>query len=387
MEPPRTIPFTTFQGYEGAPSFSPDGNEIVFDWNGETGDNWDIYRKQTGLTWTADGREILFSTCQGDLWRVPASGGTPIRYLAAGETVVYPSISSQGNRLAYTRLTPVQRNIWRLPGPKSTEPVRLPEQLISSSQRDANPDVSPDGRKIAFESNRTGKGNIWVCDSDGSNPRALTSFEKTSWAGTPRWSPDGKQIAFDSRQGDNAGIFVIAAGGGEPRRLTHEGSDDIVPTWSRDGIYFRSNRSGEDQIWKVPSTGGEPLQVTQEGGYYAVESFSRKSLFYAKPNDDGIWKIPVSGGNATRILHRKISWDSWAVARDGIYFFEQDWRPTVRDWAVEFLSFQTGKVTTVFKQESRHRHAYPTVSPDGEWFLYSESPQREADIVLVENFR
>ncbi len=554
LELPRNTPFTSFQGYEGAPSFSPDGNEIVFDWNGQTLDNWDIYRKQigseellrltdhpdidmhpiwspdgvqiaflrdsatgtaiytvsalggkerklldlktpvrwpepgrprqglswspdgkglafsdrdfvgdpfkvlllsmrtlktrplssppgdfygdlwpvfspdgkslafarnsesligdvwvqpvsggeaarvtsenfgpiTGLTWTADARTILLSAwLAGErlLWRISVPEGTSARYATAADTVRYPSISIQGNRLAYTQENRTQTNIWRLPGPKATGSVRLPEQLIKSSRRDSNPDFSPDGSKIAFQSNRTGNNNIWVCDSDGSNARALTSFEKTS--GTPRWSPDGKQIAFESRQGQDAEIFVVAAGGGEPRPLTHESSDDLVPNWSRDGkwIYFRSNRSGEDQIWKMPSTGGEPVQVTQAGGYYAVESFEGRFLFYSRPDNAGIWKVPVSGGAGTLVLDQEINWENWAVTEEGIYFFASDFRPTTKKWAIELLSFDTGKVTTVFKQESRHQHRYLKVSQKGQWFLYTQSPLLEADIIMVENFR
>jgi len=74
-------------------------------------------------------------------------------------------------------------------------------------------DISSDGQKITFRSNRSGSFEIWTCDSDGSNPIQLTLLGAPN-TGTPRWSPDGRQIAFDSRKEGHADIYVINAEGG-----------------------------------------------------------------------------------------------------------------------------------------------------------------------------
>jgi Tol biopolymer transport system component len=126
-------------------------------------------------------------------------------------------------------------------------------ELISSSRFQADQQFSPDGKRIAFSSDRSGSFEIWVCNSDGSSPVQLTSFGG-AYTGTPHWSPDGRWIAFDSRPGGKAGVFVISSEGGEPRRVTEGNWDDIVPSWSRDGkwIYFSSNRGGDKELWKVP---------------------------------------------------------------------------------------------------------------------------------------
>ena len=134
-------------------------------------------------------------------------------------------------------------------------------------------------------SNRSGNWEIWVCDSDGSNPVQLTSFRGASVI-FPRWSPDGGHIAFASdAEGDGEfHIWVTSANGGKPRRMTTDPANDGNPSWSRDGqwIYFDSHRTGEQQVWKIPDGGGDAIQVTRDGGFAALESPDGKFIYYTK---------------------------------------------------------------------------------------------------------
>ena len=146
------------------------------------------------------------------------SGGEPEPLAGIGQDAYSPAVSPRGNLLAYTqRLANV--NIWRAKGPRSTAQAGSPVELISSPRQQADEQFSPDGKRIAFASDRSGSFEIWVCNSDGSSPVQLTSVGN-AFAGTPHWSPDGRWIAFDSRAGGKAGIFVASAEGGEPRRVT-----------------------------------------------------------------------------------------------------------------------------------------------------------------------
>jgi Tol biopolymer transport system component len=214
--------------------------------------------------------------------------------------------------------------------------------------------------------------------------------------GTPRWSPDGRQIAFDSRSSDsgregNADIYIVNAEGGQPRNLTMEPSEDVAPSWSRDGkwIYFGSTRSGSMQIWKVSADGGRAEQVTQEGGFEGFESHDGKFFYYAKGRSvPGIWQIPTAGGKETPLLdhHKAGYWRHWTVAEKGIYFATAN---TPSQPVIEFFSFATGKVTqiaTLDKQLSRWEPGL-TISPDGRWLLFAQMDQYGSDVMLVENFR
>ena len=198
------------------PSFSPDGNTLAFTRTSYSAVN-DIYLvpaaggEPTRLTfddtlagrlaWTADGRELVFSSDRGGsipyLWRIAVSGGRPERVAGVGLNASNPAISRRGDRLAYTQVL-ADHNIWRFEVESSTATAKSPKRLISSTLSDNSPNYSQDGERIAFASLRSGSWEIWVCEADGSNPVQLTHFGR-GVTGTPRWSPDGREVAFDAR--------------------------------------------------------------------------------------------------------------------------------------------------------------------------------------------
>ena len=155
-----------------------------------------------------------------------------------------------------------------------------------------------------FVSTRSGTTEIWLCDRDGQNQVQLTSFDGPC----DRYAalgPDGRQIAFDTRSQGNPDIWIVSLRWRPPAPLTKEPSEDIDPSWSRDGrwIYFGSNRSGRLQIWKMPAEGGLAVQLTKDGGFEGFESPDGKFFYYAKGRAmAGIWRIPVEGGKETLVL-------------------------------------------------------------------------------------
>ncbi len=386
--------------FVASPRFSPDGKALAFVagagylaqdvylvpvWGGEPKRLTFDKRFIHGLSWAPDGKEIVFSSDRGslyNLWRVPVSGGTPELVSAAGQDSYQPTVSRQGNRLAYLHER-LNMNVWRTAGPNWTGPRAAPTKLIASTRGQAEVDFSPDGKRIAFESDRSGSWEIWTCASDGSNPVELTSFGASN-TGTPRWSPDGKQIAFDSRKEGHSDIYVMRAEGGSARRLTTEPFENNIPSWSRDGrwIYFSSDRTGAWQIWKVPAGGGNAVQVTKQGGFSALESTDGRSLYYTKSDVPGVWKMPVDGGEETRILMEG-EFPDWALLPGGVCLFN----PTAKPATIDFFDFATQRLRhlgTVGPGYSGPRGF--AVSPDGKWVLYTRMDQLDSDIVLVENF-
>jgi Tol biopolymer transport system component len=387
---------------DGDPVFSPDSQTVAFIrrasshsrdiyivsvTGGEpkrlTFDNVPLWRS----AWTGDGREIIFSSTRagGDfsLWRISASGGTPERLAVGSHWVPIVAISRKGNRLAYVQWSG-DFNIYRIEVSDSTGSSHLPVKLTPSTRLDYSPQYSADGKRIVFQSDRSGSQEIWICDSDGSNPVQVTSLGK--FAGSPRWSPDGQQIAFDIHAEGRGDIYVISAEGGLSRPLITDDSDDTEPSWSRDGrwIYFASNRTGERQVWKVPSEGGEPVQVTRQGGGLAFESPDGKYVYYVK-HAPGIWRMPVDGGEEVEVFDSIKSEYNWAVVNDGIYFIDPDANDGV---AINFFDFATRKVKEVaMLGKVDILGSGIAVSPDRRQIIYAQSDQSGGDIMLVENFR
>lgn len=336
--------------------------------------------------WTTDGREVLFSAGKGNswLWRLHFPlAGEPERLVALGDAAGDPTVSQKLRRLVYTRFI-YQVNTWRTdvraPGGRANPPVRL----LSSTRMDYNAQYSPDGRRIAFHSTRSGLPAIWTCDSDGSNAKQLT-FLDAPMTGSPRWSPSGDRIVFDSNLGGQYEIYTISADGGKPQRLTFNPSDDGVASWSRDGksIYFASRRSGDWQVWKIAAEGGEPVRVTHHGGYVAFESPDGRYVYYSKGTaQTSLWRVPVEGGEERQVL-ASIIWQNFAVTSDGVFFipgYGNEYR------TIRFFSFLTGAITIVASVEKPPEIGL-SLSPDGRQILYSQVEQDNSDLMLVENFR
>ena len=342
-----------------------------------------------GLTWTSDGAELIFSSTRGglpSLWRVAVAGGEPERLPVGGDNTYYPSVSLQGHRLSYTRVsggTP----IYRIDATNKPAQRAVATKFLSSTREDASPRYSPDGKRVAFQSDRSGNPEIWTCDSDGQNISQLTFFRK-GVAGTAQWSPDGSQIAFDYRDSGMSDVYVVNVNGGVPRRVTTEDADDSVPSWSRDGkfLYFASNRTGPVEVWKTPVEGGQAVQLTKHGGFTAFESSDGRYFYFNKSAGcPGVWKMPVDGGDETLVLNQSGAgnWGQWSLADKGIYFI--DYRPD--GISVAFFNFVTQKTTRVVGLENVNAFVGGlTSSPDGKQILYTQQDPVSSDIMLVEDF-
>jgi Tol biopolymer transport system component/serine/threonine protein kinase len=342
-----------------------------------------------GLDWTADDRHIVFSVTQpagANLWIVPVFGGSPELLIGSGENAVDISVSRSGNRLVYTKDT-IDSNIWRIPGVNSIAKRSADVRLIASTQLDEEPQFSPDGKKIAFGSSRSGRYSIWVSGSDGLDAVELTSFDATS-VGSPRWSPDGRWIAFDSPKAGHWDVYVIGSDGTHLRQLTDGPANNARPSWSRDGkwIYFGSNLMGDWQVWKSPAEGGTPLQVTHRGGREAFESFDGKSVYYVKLGSSGVWNVPSFGGEEVRILAHGQQ-NLWALSKDGIYYGDIDHGGA---FVITFYSFSTRHETLVrvFPSSTKldSNSTALSISPDGRWILYTQLDQAGSDLMFMEGY-
>ena len=130
-----------------------------------------------------------------------------------------------------------------------------PQRLTNTPGINIGGSYSPDGRRIVFESDRSGAQQVYVMDADGSNQKRISFFGGR--AATPEWSPRGDQIAFTHIAG-NFRIAVMSPAGGSLRYLTDSWQDE-APTWAPNGRivqFFRTEKgSGKASIWQVDLTG------------------------------------------------------------------------------------------------------------------------------------
>jgi Tol biopolymer transport system component len=313
-----------------------------------------------------------------------ASSANPRKLGFVPDGADMPAVSRRGNRLAYAEGR-INTNIWRVDAPSHRNAVRL----ISSTWSERWPAYSPDGQRIAFLSTRSGTPEIWICNSDGSNPVQMTWFGGPLLPG-PRWSPDGENIAFTASPGENLDVYVLGASAGVARRLTTDPGPDRWPCWSREGrwICFSSGRSGSHQIWRMPAAGGAATQLTPNGVDRDLpqQSPDGKFVYYMKgwPSDCTVWMMPVGGGEEVRVLDSVDLDGQWAVGAKGIYFVAAAGGEDRRD--ISLYVPATGKTRKTLTVDGVIGE-YIAVSPDGRSILYPHFDQAGSDLMLVENFR
>src|SRR5437868_6032933 len=238
--------------------------------------------------------------------------------------------------------------------------------------------------RIAF----TYLGDIWTADENGQNVQRLTVNKARD--AYPRFSPDGKWIAFSSDRNGNLDVFIIPATGCTPKQLTDFEGLDSWPMWSKDGgIYFVSDRDGGGltNIWRVADSGGKAEKVTSfKSGDVRFPSISADGRVIVFEHDFGIWKFDTSSKKATPI---KLDIDAETEENDSetMAFASQaddyDLAPNSRRIVVS----THGEIFTVPVEEgdvkqltdSAARDVNVTYSPDGKWvsFISDRSGREE----------
>jgi Tol biopolymer transport system component len=387
------------------PAVAPDGGSLIF--SRDLGSTSELYRlrltpdfrpdgepepitahhRWTGMpAFTASGKAIVYSSGIKDdvasLWLLPLEPVSRPRLLLRSANSSYqPALSHGRNRLAFSVGRIFRVDTWRLDLTTGFRPAGTPIRLISSTHTDYNAQYSPDGKHIVFHSTRSGASEIWVSDADGANVARLTDFNAPI-TGSPRWSPDGEWIVFDSNKEGQFEVYRVRAAGGTPERLTYDPATDGVASYSHDGrsIYFMSSRAGSNQVWKMDADGRRPRQITRHGGYLAFESYDRRWLFYSRTDGDTpLYRVPVDGGEETQVLPR-VNEFGFCVTPNGILYSTGE-----RSDGIEFLSFETGKVSPFFRPDQQMTVGL-SVSPDGRHLLFPQRESSGSDLMMVENF-
>ena len=362
------------------------------------------------VTWTPDGRDILYSQADTSgirIFRIAALGsgkgaivpGIPIGVNSAS---VSQERSDHTFRLAVGYGQPdIGLRLIDLEAAVAAGGISSVKRFCDAARIDAPGRFSRDGARVAFTSDRSGNQQIWVADRNESGIRRLTTLEGAS-VNAGSWSPDGRSLALDAVVGGNTDVYVVSDGGGPLKRLTDAPARESDPEWSRDGrwIYYASDASGRSEIWRMPAAGGTSVQLTTHGGFEPREASDGRTIYYVdkvrrNPFDTiaSIKQVPAAGGPEA-VVFSGVTAGAWDITDTGIVFLTGDPGRASSDGTADAVN-----VYAFADRRSRRIGELPfavtrtgvsrllTVSRDGRWALGSHIDSWERDVLVADHFR
>jgi Tol biopolymer transport system component len=327
-----------------------------------------------GLNWLGNDRALIYSLGVG-LGEVTVTNGS-VKPLAFAENAVWPTVSSKVEKLAFSSSSNSQ-NIWRRDLLRPTSPA---VEVIPSTRGQGNAQYSPDGKRIAFASERSGVQGVWVSSDDGSNLVQISNPHHVS--GSPQWSPDGKKIAFDSHPLGRWEIYVADVTEGIPKKLVTNISGVYGPHWSRDGkwIYFRSSEVGRAGLYRCPASGGDAIALSKDiDGGDPQESFDGKTVYFQ--SQSVLKRIALLVQPRTEsVVEGFRTAGLWTLSSGGIYFVPAD-----APKSVCYFDFASQQIRPIFEVDKDFGDGL-SISPDGRWIIYSQIADVNSDIMLVDRF-
>lgn len=385
------------EGGHGSPSWSPDGRRIVFEVDQfDGGAVWsvslnggDLKRISPGRgydpIYAPDGKAVYFTRGGLRVVRIAPESGEPLSdEITVGGPIPappieirYPSISGDGKRIVYSALLQ-NSNVWSLRLSPDGQPRKPSPLTDEANTRNSFLGFSSDGRKITYDSGRTGAGfDIWVMNSDGRKPIQVTTHPNPSDLDRlPSWFPGGDEIAFLSKRNNGPPkIMAVTLEGGKERELLDLGSDVDFFRLSPDGkqVAFTKKQSGVINTWTVPIEEGEARQLTfdkEMAGFPAWSPDGKWLALELKRGDDmHIAIIPSGGGEPIQITfdHGQSWLHSWSPDGDKIVF------AGLRDgyWNVWWVSRSTKEQRQLTDYKKLNAFVrYPAWSPRGEQIVY-----------------
>jgi Tol biopolymer transport system component len=205
-----------------------------------------------------------------------------------------------------------------------------PVNLTNSAGLDAGPVWSPDGSRIAFQSRRNGNADIWVMNADGSIPTNLTDND-AAFQIRPTWSPDGSQIAFMDRTTFDR-IYVMDSDGNNLTPLAGTATDDAgFPAWSPDGtqIAFSTARDGNSEIYVMDADGTNPTRLTNDPAQDLAPVWSPDGSQIAwgssRSGNSDVWVMDANGANPVNLTNNPASDRRGTWSPDGLQMsFDSD---------------------------------------------------------------
>ncbi len=306
---------------------------------------------------------------------------------------LFPSLSPDGKILAYASKASANWDVYLRPV-GSDDSVNLTKNCLED---DTQPAFSPDGRQIAFRSDRAG-GGVFVMRSDGSRVRRLAD------AGyNPAWSPDGREILFadegiarpEDRTGTVSQLWAVEVATGRKRLVRNE--DAVRPQWSPNGrqiAFWARDVEGHRDLWTMPAGGGQPVRITIHSEYFnwnPVWSPDGAYLYFCsnRGGNMGIWRIPIKEASgeprgAPEAIRTPAPYTAHlSFSHNGRHLAYVHQSTTGRLLTIRFDPRSEAVLSEPREiLRSANGASRPAVSPDGRWLAFNSSEQQE-DLFVV----
>lgn len=256
-------------------------------------------------------------------------------------------------------------------GVQAQEPIRFAR----------TPDISPDGKLVAFSY----LGDIWTVETIGGVARPVTLHEAHDYS--PVFSPDGRTIAFSSNRHGSYDVFVVPAVGGKPQRLTFDSATDLVTGWTPDGkqVLFASTRGAAFpagfELYTVPVEGSRVRRLSACEGKEGVFSPKGDKLAYVRgsgtwyrkgyrgSSNDDLWVCNADGTNNQQLttFNGQDTSPMWSPDGRFVYYVSEQFGTPANVVRHDLSGKTKPQPMTLHKDEGVRR---ARISGNGEWIVY-----------------
>ncbi|HEY3295541.1 MAG TPA: hypothetical protein VGL38_08880 [bacterium] len=263
------------------------------------------------------------------------------------------------------------------------EPERI---LWMENVQNAYPRWSKDGSKILFQSNRSGKWQIYVMNRDGWHEGQITRDSSNN--NLPDWSPDNSMLAFVSDRGGNEDVYVMSMDGRGLKNLSNHPGRDIHPYWAPDGksLLFNSNRDRADgfEIYRVNVDGSKLKRLTNSPDVKTCARFSpdgKKIVYLSGGTNDDVVVMNANGTNPVNLTKSAAAegWPAWSP--DGKRIIYSCDEPGT--FSLYFIHPDGSARRQITFPQPPYRDARAMISPDGSMLVFNRQTETTIGIYTL----
>jgi Tol biopolymer transport system component len=343
-------------------------------------------------TWSPDGSRIAFSKIAGsaDIYVMSRDGGPRVQLTDHPADELNPRWSPDGSKIAFVSNRGTGAHVYWVPASGGAERklaetgLHYLERFLTVIGSLGDLPWSPDGRQLLFPRlTATGETAIWRVSLETGEEVQITNPPAGTNDLAASWSFDGQSIVFQRNQDGRGNLWLMDAEGGEPRQLLGDQFNNAQPTWSSDNrrIVFVSNRAGHDNLWDLDLSSGKMRLLTTgpERIYYPSSSRNGPLAYSDFKHQTDLYVLDVNTGLEKRLtFHMEDNFDA-AFSPDGQRVVYQSTRTGDHEiWLLDLASNDEINLTANPAIDIK-----PDWSPDGDQIVFLSNRDGEFNLWVV----